>query len=148
LTGVLVTSCPSTSASPCSSNYGSGGASQWLVVTTGFLLLLVVVAALSSNPCIGLATLAYLWGRQGMPCMALCDSSALVYLAKELSDILDVVRGELCQRVLIPHTLVKCNHNRCIGDTRDSVVNLRVGTLEVGCELAAQLSPGGECLHG
>jgi hypothetical protein len=80
--------------------------------------------------------------------------------------------GKLLQHLFIPHTLAKCNYNRRIGDMRDGVANLRemldegtqslsqslpypvevslidrsrVGTFEVGRELAAQLSPGGEC---
>jgi hypothetical protein len=57
--------------------------------------------------------------------MTLYGPSALVYQAEELSNILDVMRGELLYHLLIPHILVKCNHNRCIGDTRDGIANLR-----------------------
>jgi hypothetical protein len=32
--------------------------------------------------------------------------------------------GELLQHLLVPHTLVKCNYNRSIGNERDGVVNL------------------------
>jgi hypothetical protein len=34
------------------------------------------------------------------------------------------MRGQLLQHVFIPHTLLKCNDNRSIGDTMDSVANL------------------------
>jgi hypothetical protein len=57
--------------------------------------------------------------------MTLCSPSALVYQAEELNGILDIMCGELLQCLLIPHTLMKYNHNRCIGYTRDGVVNLR-----------------------
>jgi hypothetical protein len=103
--------------------------------------------------------------------MALCCPSILISQAEELGDIPDVMCGELFQHLLIPHTLAKCNHNRSIRDMRDGIMNLRepldeatqslprvllygmevgliarsrVSTLEVGRELAAQLSPGGE----
>jgi hypothetical protein len=35
------------------------------------------------------------------------------------------VGGELLQHLLIPYSLVKCNHYRSIGDTRNGIVNLR-----------------------
>jgi hypothetical protein len=96
----------------------------------------------------------------------LCSPSALVRQADERGHILDVVGGELLQHLLIPYALVKCNHYRSIGDTRNGIVNLRepldegaqgfpwplldgveiglvtrpsLGALEVGHELAAQL---------
>jgi hypothetical protein len=74
--------------------------------------------------------------------------------------------GELLQHLLIPYPLVKCNHYRSIGDTRNGIANLRdpldegaqgfprslldgveiglvtrpsIGDLKVGRELAAQL---------
>jgi hypothetical protein len=56
--------------------------------------------------------------------MALCGPSALVRQAKELYDILDVMHGGLLQHLLIPHTLMKCNHNRSIGDMRNGIANL------------------------
>jgi hypothetical protein len=55
----------------------------------------------------------------------LCGPGTLVRQAELLCDILDVMRGELLQHLLIPHTMVKCNHNRSIGDTRNDVANLR-----------------------
>jgi hypothetical protein len=106
-----------------------------------------------------------------MPSIALCGPGAFVRQAKKLRDILDVMRDELLQHLLIPHTLAKHDYNRSIGNTRDGVANLRepldegaqrfprtlthdveigliarprVCTLEVGCELTAQLLPRGE----
>jgi hypothetical protein len=103
--------------------------------------------------------------------MALSGPGALVRHAKERRDILDVVGGEHLQHLLIPHSLVKWNHNRSIGDKRNGVVNLgepldegvqgfhwalldsmevglvarsSIGTLDVGHELAAQVRPGVE----
>jgi hypothetical protein len=55
---------------------------------------------------------------------ALRGPGVLVRKAKELGDILDVVRSEFLQHLLIPHTLVKCNHNKSIRDTRNGVANL------------------------
>jgi hypothetical protein len=110
-------------------------------------------------------------GRWGVLGTVLCGPSALVRQGEEHCDILDVMCDELLQHLLIPHTLAKCNHNRSIGDMRNSVVNLekalnegaqrfprmllhdveiglitrpRVGTLKVDRELMAQLFPGGE----
>jgi hypothetical protein len=106
-----------------------------------------------------------------MPGMALCSPGAFVRQAKKLCDILNVMRGELFQHLLIPHTLIKCDNNRSIGNMRNGVANLtepldegaqrfprtlshdveigliarpRVCTLKVGYELAAQLLPRGE----
>jgi hypothetical protein len=88
--------------------------------------------------------------------MALGGPGTLVCQAEERRDILDVMRGELLQHFLIPHSLVKCNHNRSIRDTRNGVANLgepldegaqgfpstetarsSIDALEVGRELAA-----------
>jgi hypothetical protein len=101
----------------------------------------------------------------------LCGPGAFVRQAEKLRDILDVMRGELFQHILIPHTLVKRDYNRSIGNTRNGIVNLRepldegaqrfprtlshdveigliarsrVYTLKVGYELTAQLLPRGE----
>jgi hypothetical protein len=60
-----------------------------------------------------------------MPGMALCGPGAFVRQAGKLRDILDVMRGELFQHLLIVHTLAKCDYNRSIGNTRNGVVNLR-----------------------
>jgi hypothetical protein len=96
-----------------------------------------------------------------VPGTALCSPSALIYQVEELDDILDVMRAELFQHLLIPHTLMECKHNRSIRDTLDEgthrlprallygmevglLAQPRVGTLEVGRELTAQLSSGGE----
>jgi hypothetical protein len=103
------------------------------------------------------------WARNG--------PGALVHQTEELCDILDVMRGELLQHLLIPYTLVKCNHNKSIGDMRNDVSNMgkslnegaqrfprmmlhdleiglitwsRVDTLKIGHELTTQLLPGGE----
>jgi hypothetical protein len=98
-----------------------------LVIDVGLLLILVVIVAatLSSSSRLGLALLACLRGRRGVPGLALCGRSALVRQAEELSNILDVVRGKVLQHLLISHTLTKCNQNKCIGDTSDGVANLR-----------------------
>jgi hypothetical protein len=47
-----------------------------------------------------------------------------VHQAEKLGDILDVMRNELFQHLLIPYTLTKCNRNKNIGDTRNVVANL------------------------
>jgi hypothetical protein len=47
-----------------------------------------------------------------------------VHQAEELYDILDVMRGELLQHLLIPYSLMECNHNRSIGNMWDGVANL------------------------
>jgi hypothetical protein len=101
-----------------------------LVVAAGLLLLLfllVLVFATTSpddSACIRLATLPCLWSRWGVPGTALCGPSALVCQGEKLCDILDVMRDEILQHLLIPHTLVKCNHNRSIGDMRNGVANM------------------------
>jgi hypothetical protein len=59
-----------------------------------------------------------------VPGTALCCPGALVCQGEKLYDILDVMHGELLQHLLIPHTLVKCNYNRSIGDTRNGVANM------------------------
>jgi hypothetical protein len=106
-----------------------------------------------------------------MLCMALCGPGAFVRQAEKLCDILDVMCGEILHHLLIPHTLVKHDYNRSIGNMRNGVANLRelldegaqrfprtlmhdaeigliarprVCTLEFGCELTAQLLPRGE----
>jgi hypothetical protein len=63
-------------------------------------------------------------GSWGVPSTTLYSLDTLVRQAKECRDILDVVGGELLQHLLIPHSLVKCNHNRSIGDTRNGIANL------------------------
>jgi hypothetical protein len=101
----------------------------------------------------------------------ICGPSVFVRPAEKLRDILDVMRGELFQYLLIPHTLAKRDYNRNIGNMRNAVVNLRepldegaqrfpwtlshgveisliarsrVCTLKVGSELMTQLLPRGE----
>jgi hypothetical protein len=46
---------------------------------------------------------------------------ALVCQAEELGNVLYVVRGQLLEHLLVPHTLPKCNIDRCIRDARDGV---------------------------
>jgi hypothetical protein len=99
-----------------------------LVAACLLLLLLIVVviavtAALGLCAGVGLALLLHCLGGWGVPSMALCSPDALVHQAKEHRDILVVVGGELLQH-LIPHSLVKCNHNRSIGDMRNGIANL------------------------
>jgi hypothetical protein len=60
----------------------------------------------------------------GQAVYARCGPGTLICQAKELSDILDVVRGELLYHLLVPHTLVKCNYNKSIRNVRDGVANL------------------------
>jgi hypothetical protein len=109
-----------------------------------------------------------MWGVLGT---SLYGLGTFVHQTEKLYDILDVMRGELLHHLLIPHTLLKRDYNRSIGDMRNGVVNLRelldegvqrfpqtlshdveigliapsrVCTLEVHCELTAQLLPRGE----
>jgi uncharacterized membrane protein (Fun14 family) len=127
LMGVLVTSGSSAPIRCSSSSYGGGSSSQWLVIAVGRLLFLVLVLAatsLGSSTLFGLGTLPHLWSRRGVPGMTLYGPGTLVHQAEELCDILDVMRGELLQHLHIPHTLMKCNHNRSIGDMRIGVANL------------------------
>jgi hypothetical protein len=110
-----------------SSSYGGGSSSQWLVIADDRLLFLVLVLAatsLGSSTLFKPGTLPHLWSRWGVPGTTLCGPSTLVHQAEELCDILDVMRGELLQHLHIPHTLMKCNHNRSIGDMRIGVANL------------------------
>jgi hypothetical protein len=137
---------------------------------TSLLLFVVgivaIAAALGMCASIGLALLLHLLGNWGVPSMTLCSPGALVCQAEKHRDILDVMGGELLQHLLIPHSLVKCNHNRSIGDTKNGIANLRepldegeqgfprallddmevglvarpsIATLKVGRELAARL---------
>jgi hypothetical protein len=98
-----------------------------LVIAASLLLLLVVVAGttLGSSARFGLDTLPHFRSRLGMLGMALCGPGAFVRQAGKLRDILDVMRGELFQHLLIVHTLAKCDYNTSIGNTRNGVVNLR-----------------------
>jgi hypothetical protein len=105
LTRALVASWAS--ASTCRCSYSCGGTSQWLVIATLFVVVVVAVA-LSGGPRIGLAILACLRGRCGRH--GPLPPSTLVHRAEEFYDLLDAVRGKLLQRLLIPHTLEKCNH--------------------------------------
>jgi hypothetical protein len=137
--GVLVVSWASTPTYHHSC--GCGGTCQRLVIVVG--LVVVVAAALSGGSCIGLVILACLRGKCGVSCAALCSPSTLVCQAEKLRDILDVMHGKLLRHLIISHTLVKCNHNRRIGDTRDGVANLRE-TLDEGTQ-----SPSGVAVwHG
>jgi hypothetical protein len=59
-----------------------------------------------------------------VPGTALSGPGAFIRQAKELCDILVVMRDELLEHLLIPYSLMECNHNRSIGNTWDGVVNL------------------------
>jgi hypothetical protein len=113
------------------------------------VIIAVVAAALSCGSCIGFVILACLRGTCGVPCTTFCGPSALVRQAEELCDILDVMCGKLLQHLLIPHTLVKCNHSRCIGDMRFGVANLRE-MLDEGTHspLTPTPTPGPAVWHG
>jgi hypothetical protein len=135
------------------------------------LLLLLAATTLGSSAHFGLGTLPYFRGRLSMPGTALYGPGVFVHQAEKFCDILDVMRGELFYHLLIPHILAKCDYNRSIRNMRNGVTNLRepldegaqrfprtlshgleiglitqsrVCTLEVGCELMAQLLPRGE----
>jgi hypothetical protein len=135
LMGALVTSWTMAPTRCCS----SGCPDQCLILVASLLLLLlliiiiivvvvvvviVVAAALSSAIHIGLAWLPCLWGRWRMPSRTLYSPGTFVHQAEELGDILHVVRGQLLEHLLVPHTLSKHNYNRSIGDATDGVVNL------------------------
>jgi hypothetical protein len=139
------------------------------LVAVSLLVVVVVVAiatALGMCPDVGLALPLHCLGDWGVPSTALCSLGALVRQVEERKDILDVVGGELLQHLLIPYSLMKCNHHISIGDTRNGIANLReslnegaqgflqallddvevdlvarlsISALEVDCELAAQL---------
>jgi hypothetical protein len=172
LTVALVTSEALAPTHRGNSSSGGGGSSQQLVIATGLLLFLVLTTtSLGSSAHFSLGTLPRFWSKWDVPGTALCGPSTLVRQAEELCDILDVMRGKLLQHLLIPHTLVKYNRNKSIGDMRNGVANLgkplnegaqrfpwtllhdveiglitrpRVGTLKVGRELTIQLLSGGE----
>jgi hypothetical protein len=167
LTGVFVASWLATAPTRrCSCS--SGHSSQRLVATSLLLLVVVVVAAtaLGLGPDTRLARPLCHLGGWGVPGMALRSLGALVRRAEERRNILDVEGGELLQHLLIPYSLMKCNHYRSIGDTRNDIANLRepldegaqgflqalldgveiglvtrssISAIEVGRELAAQL---------
>jgi hypothetical protein len=133
LMGALVTLRASAPTHRGSTSYGGGSSSQRLVIAACLLLFLVLVlilvlvlaaTSLGSSTHFGLDTLPRLWSRWGVLGTALCGPGTLVRLAEELCDILDVMRDELLQHLLIPHTLAKCNHNTSIGYTRNGVANL------------------------
>jgi hypothetical protein len=108
-------------------NYGSGRSDHRLV-TASLLLVVVVVAvaaALGLHPSVVHALSLCCLGDWGVPGTTLRSLGALARLAEERRNILDVVDGELLQHLLIPYSLVKCNHHRSIGDTRNGIVNLR-----------------------
>jgi hypothetical protein len=128
LMGAFVTSWTSAPDCCCSSSCGGGSSSQWLVIAVSlFLLVVLVLAAAATLDCsarIGLVTLPHLWGRWDVPGTALNGPGAFVHQVEELSDILDVIRDELLQHLLIPYSLTECNHNRSIRHTWDGVANL------------------------
>jgi hypothetical protein len=148
-------------------NCGGGCPGQRLVVVSLLLLAAIAIAtAWGLAPGTGRGALPFCrLGGWGVPGAAFRSPGALVLQAEERGHILDVVGGELLQHLFIPYPLVKCNHYRSIGDTRNGIANLRepldegaqgfprplldgveiglitrpgVGALEVGRELAAQ----------
>jgi hypothetical protein len=149
---------------------GRGRSGQWLVAASLLLVVAVaVVAALGLCPDVGLALPLCRLGDWGVPGMTLHSLGTLVCHVEERRNILDVVGGELLQHLLIPYSLVKCNHHRSIGDTGNGIANLRepldegvqgfprallddvevglvarssISTLEIGHEQVAQLWPG------
>jgi hypothetical protein len=127
LMGALVASGTSSPTRHSSSYCGGRSSGQWLVITAILLVLLFVLAttSLGSNARIGLGTLPHFWSRWGVPGTTLCGPSTFVRQVEKLYGILDVIRGELLQHLLIPHTLVKCIYNKSIGDMRNGVANLR-----------------------
>jgi hypothetical protein len=123
LTGAFVTSRPTTAPTRrCSC--GRGRSDQWLVATS-LLVAVVVAAAAALGPNAGLALPLCLLGSWGVPGAALRRLGALVHQAEERGHILDIVGGKLLQHLLIPYSLVKCNHYRIIEDMRNDIVNLR-----------------------
>jgi hypothetical protein len=103
---------------------GSGHSGQRLVVAS-LLLFVAVATALGLCPHVGLALPHCHLGDWGVPGMALRSLEAHVRQAEERRNILDVVGGELLQHLLIPYSLVKCNHHRSIRDTGNGIANLR-----------------------
>jgi hypothetical protein len=97
------------------------------LVAASLLLVVVVITvatALGLCPGVGLALPLCHLGDWGVPSTTLCSLGALVHQAEERGDILNVVGGELLQHLLIPYSLMKCNHHRSIGDMRNGIVNL------------------------
>jgi hypothetical protein len=95
-----------------------------LVAASLLIIIIFVATALSRDTDIGLALLLHRQGGWGLPSMTLCGPGTLAHQAEERRDILDVMGGELLQHLLIPHTLVKCNHNISIGDTGNGIASL------------------------
>jgi hypothetical protein len=125
LTGTFVTS-QSTTAPTRRCSCGSGCSNQRLVAASLLLVVVVAVAAaLGLGPSARLALPLCRLGSWGVPGVAFHSLGALVRQAEEREHILDVMGGELLQHLLIPYSLVKCNHYRSIGDTRNGIANLR-----------------------
>jgi hypothetical protein len=145
---------------------------QWLVVV-GLLPLpiLVLTTTLSNDICFRLVGLPYRQSKLGVPCTPLGSPDTFIRQVKELRYVFHLVGGQLIKHLLISHALSKSNNNRSIRDVGDGVSNLReslnegpqrlprallhgvevdlvarasVGALKIGCELIAQLHPGGE----
>jgi hypothetical protein len=87
------------------------------------LLVVVVATALGLSPGVGLALPLHRLGDWGVPGVALCSLGIPILQAKERRDILDVMGGKLLQHLLICYSLVKYNHHRSIGDTRNGIAN-------------------------
>jgi hypothetical protein len=89
------------------------------------VVVVVIAAALGLCPSVGLALSLCPLGDWGVSGAALRILGALVHQTEERRNILDAVGGELLQHLLIPYSLMKCNHYRSIGDTRNGIANLR-----------------------
>jgi hypothetical protein len=104
---------------------GSGRFGQRLVTAGLLLLLLVVAATLGLSPSTGLTLPPCYLGDWGVPGVALRSLGTVVRQAEEHRNILNVMGGEFLQHLLIPHSLMKCNHHKSIGDMRNDIANLR-----------------------
>jgi hypothetical protein len=118
--GVLVAMW--TSAPTCYCSCSGGCTDRRLILTAGLLLLLATT--LSSGICVGLAGLSCFWSRWRMLGMTLCSPGTFVRHVEELGDVMHVMRGQLLEHLLVPHTLLKSNNNKGIRDARDGVPNL------------------------
>jgi hypothetical protein len=98
-------------------------AASLLVVVV--VVVVTVATALGLCPNVRLALPLCCLGDWGVPGAAFCSLGALVRQAGERKNILDVMGDELLQHLLIPYSLVKCNHHRSIRDMRNGIVNLR-----------------------
>jgi hypothetical protein len=101
----------------CRYRYDSGRSGQRLVAVSLLLFIVVAIAAtLGLGPSAGLALPLCHMGGWGVPGVALRSLGTLVCQTEERGHILYIMGGELLQHLLIPYSLVKCNHYRNIGD--------------------------------